>query len=382
MPSEYDGPREPREQEWPAVVELSRSIFFPNAPSYSSAAHTWPMAALPSELRQGGLAIFHDGQPVSVILRFVRDILVSGCPLRLGYIGGVCTHSEHRGKGLASTILAAMLEQYRREDVDFAYISGNEGLYYRAGANHVAMAVGYEVSVSMLAALSLEVRVRPATLSDAGILVALAEGEGVRFLRPREDYEAVLIHQHCGGRPCVFHLVEWCGVPAAYLLLGTGHESQQQEVLEFAGERTMLLSALGTILRDSGTPSLLITIPHGDRLGDFLRALGAKGRPVKSDGTVKLVSFTRTMEKLLPYFQERLAGWGGLDLEAAEGNGRYSVWNERGTLQIAGEDNALWALLGRPADVASDGLLATGAFRELVDVCLPIPLPPVHLNVI
>lgn len=381
--SRYDGPRTPTEEEGPAVGELARRVFFPDASSYLDAGHTWPMA-LRTKIREDCLAMFHDGAPVSTIQRLVRDILVDGHRLRLCYIGGVCTDPEHRGKGLAGAILAAMLDQARREDIDFAYISGSRRLYLATGADHAALATCYRLTAATLGDAGPAVAPRPAGIEDAATLAALAQAEAVRFVRPLQDFELTLAHGHCGGRPCRFDLVEVDGVPVAYLLLGEqGRGGNGVEVLEVAGERLALRAALAALARRAGPgESVLVDLPHGGRLGALLVAAGAAAEPGKSGGTIKALDFAGTLTRLAPYFQERLPGWTERELEAVAGMGRYVAWNDGGSLQVDGESEMLWTLLGRPSDAPPGSARATGQFEQLLRRCLPLPLPPLHLNLI
>ena len=149
---EYEGPRVPREQEWDAVQELIRAVFHPKVESFEEAMRTWPMA-LRLDVREDTLVMFRDGRPVSAIERLERDMLVYGHRLRMGFIGGVCTDPDHRGKGLASTILAATMTRFHEDDVDFVYISGARGLYFRIGADRASIKTRFvlrrEISAGM-----------------------------------------------------------------------------------------------------------------------------------------------------------------------------------------------------------------------------------------
>ncbi|MBM3236773.1 GNAT family N-acetyltransferase [Candidatus Poribacteria bacterium] len=385
---EYEGPRTPRENEWEAVAELGRSIFFKDAASYWEAARSWPMVLQPN-VRQNMLTMFKDGQPVSTIGRLERDILVHGHRLRMGFIGGVCTHPDHRGKGLASTILAAMMRQFHHDDVDFVYISGTRSLYFGAGANHVAIETRFVLDKNNFGpdkqtfSKSLDVQLRPANLEDIDTLVAIAEREGVRFIRPRKDFELVMENKHCGGQPCEFHLIKLREIPVGYLLLrGRVEHNENLKLIEFAGDRLCLLSALGKIVqRLSDSASLEVNVP-GDLLIKLLHSAGVQGNLVKTGGTMKVIDFCRTMRKLLPYFRERLTGWTCLDLNLAAGKERYVAWNEEGILELDGESNMLWTLLSKPPDAQIEGLKVTGRMRELIELCLPVPVPLLYLNMI
>ena len=125
--SEYEGPRSPLPDEWEAAVGLKRSVFFPDGPDFPELFRRRPLA-WQDECREQTFVMFHDGEPVSMITRLERDFVACGCLLRMGYIGGVCTHPDHRGRGLAGTVLAACMDQFRQHGVDFVHISGSRSL--------------------------------------------------------------------------------------------------------------------------------------------------------------------------------------------------------------------------------------------------------------
>jgi len=376
----YEGPRVPREHEWAAVQELTRAVFFPKVESFEEAMGTWPMALRP-DVREDTLVMFQDGRPVSAIGRLERDMLVYGHRLRIGFIGGVCTDPDHREKGLAGTILAAMMTRFHEDDVDFVYISGGRGLYLRAGADRTSIETRFVLAKGDLSEDDMDVQLRPATSEEIDRIGAIAERESVRFVRPRLDYELILKYRHCCGRPCAFHLVEMQGVPVGYLLLREGKSDEAAVLLELAGDRLCVRVALGKVLHDlEEGRSLEGNIPHGDLLADLLRASGVQGEAVKTGGTIKVIDFSRTMRKLDPYFRVRLAGWSGLELAA--GRERYVAWNDQGSLEIDGESNMLRTLLGAPPDASVEEMKVSGGMADLVERCLPVPVPSVYLNMI
>ena len=375
---EYEGPRRPTEDERAAVTALNRDIFYRPAASPAAKLRAWPMQPDPA----GTLAMFKDGQPVSVVDRLERDMLVHGHRLRMGYIGGVCTHPDHRGKGLASTILAAQLRQLREDSVDLVYISGGRDLYVRAGAGHAAVETRFVVERDALP-VEMPVRLVRAGAGEVDALVAISQSEGVRLIRPRIDWETVIEKEHCGGKPCAFHLVKWNGIAVAYLLVSHNTGDRMAHVLEFAGDRTGILSALGLLRQKLDRETRLgISVPHGDLLLDRFERLGLPGRLVGTEGTMMVVDVGRVMHKLMPLFRERLRAWHAGNLHVTAGQGRYMVCAEDGCLHMEGPLDVLWTLLGRPPDAPDGKARATGRMEELVERCLPLPVPSVHVNVI
>jgi hypothetical protein len=311
-----------------------------------------------------------------------RDILIHGHRLRMGYIGGVCTHPDHRGKGLAGTVLAAQLRQFHEDGVDLVYISGGRGLYLRAGASHAAIETQFTVEWGALP-VKVPVQLVRAGLGEVYVLVTISQREGVRFVRLRNDWETVIEKEHCGGRPCAFYLVKLGGVAVAYLLVSHSPADSVAHILEFAGDRNCILSALGVLGEDLGRETRIeVSVPHGDLLHDLFGALAFRGMLVETEGTMMVVDVGRVMHKLMPLFRERLPAWPAGDLRVTVGQGRYVVCTEDGCLHMEGARDVLWTLLGRPPDSPDGEVRATGRTQELVERCLPLPVPSVHVNVI
>lgn len=383
--SGYEGPRTVRESEIAAAADLARSIFFPQSESLEQAVEAWPMARH-REYAANTFGMFYQGQPVSLISRLEREMVVWGHPLRLGFIGGVCTHPDHRGKGLASTLLEASLNRFREKGVDFVYISGARSLYYNAGAHHVSAGLGFRLRRSRLASFqAAAVQLREAREGDAALLNALSQRAGVRFIRPREDYELVLQYGHCSGRACRFLIVEQDQTPQGYLLIASPGEDRRQSphLLEYSGDSMVILAALSQWVTAENTDlELHLEVPSSDPLAIRLHGLGVAAQPVGTSGVVKVLDFCRTMAKLQPYFEGRLGQAALRSLQGVAGRGRYVLHTDRDILEIEGETNLLWSLLGAPPGAQAQQVRATGILAELVAQCLPLPLPSLHLNMI
>lgn len=382
----YEGPRTPSLTEEEATMELACSIFFKDAPSYLEAAQRWPMALRP-DLRENTFAMFYQGQPVSTIARLECDMVVRGHKLRMGFIGGVCTHPHHRGKGLASIVLDATLQRFADNNIDFVCISGARSLYYRTGANHIG---GFSqfllTSDARNFAGAKNLNIREATSADVEILYSLNEKEQTRFVRDMLDYELVVQHGYCSGQPCRFMIVEVEKMPVGYLLVRDTVQQEgktSQRVIEFAGDREAILSALVVMANElDENGQLVIEVRVGEELAVRLRSMGLECKTGKIGGTVKVLNFTHTMEKLRPYFGHQLGFSFAESLEFVAGKERYVIAGKEGALEIDGETNMLWTLLDAPPEKQIENVRATGLMEKVLEVCLPIALPALQLNTI
>jgi len=336
-------------------------------------------------MRENVFAMFHQGQPVSTMARVIRDLVIYGHTLRMGFIGGVCTHPDHRGKGLAGTVLHASLQRFVDLDVDFVYISGARALYYRTGANHIGGLLQFLLTADALKLIDSEdLTVRKATQNDVEVLHSLNESEETRLVHDLLDYELVARHGHCSGGTCTFNLIESGAKPVAYVAvrnLARKDDKWSQNVIEFAGDREAVLYALAKMANEHGpNGSIIVEMPPGEQLASRLCSLGVENKPSRMGGTVKMVNFTGTMEKLRPYFGSQLGSSFAESLEFSTGIERYVISGEGGALEIDGESNMLWTLFSAPPGKESENVRASGVMKKALEVCLPIPIPALGIN--
>ncbi|MGQ9463453.1 MAG: GNAT family N-acetyltransferase [Candidatus Fervidibacter sp.] len=323
--SGFSGPRTPKDGEEQACAELAYLVFFSHRyPNFFAGASTWPMI-----LRDGAFkdtfVMFDGDKPVSMVHRFERDVIIYSSKLRVGFVGYVCTHPDYRGLGLASTILAATMNKFRKDDVDLVCISGDRAMYRRAGARPVGGRTEFVINPENAGKLSkwaVEVSLRTAILEDAELLAEIYEREPVRFVRPLSDYELVLKYRHCVGQQCDFILAE-NKTAKAYLLITTlqKHNGKAfRRVFEFAGERQLVLSAIYKLSQET---ELRVEVEFGDPLGQILTEVGIEGTPSRKPGTIAIINFAKTMRKLNPFFASRLPVGLAQTLDFAFGNERY-----------------------------------------------------------
>ncbi|MBM3210972.1 GNAT family N-acetyltransferase, partial [Candidatus Poribacteria bacterium] len=369
----YEGPRTPKESEYSATIELNRATFFRDTP-IQQAHREWPMF-LRKETRKNSFIMLYEGQPVSLITRLTRDIFVRGHKMKMGFIGGVCTHPDHRGKGLAGTVLAATIQRFIDTDVDFVYISGARRLYYSAGANHIGGFSNYLVPSNVSHSSGKDISIRKASLEDAELLVSISEKDETRFVRDKIDYELVIENGHCSGGQCIFNIIESGSQPVAYIATrGINYKEGKwtQNVFEYHGDREAIFAALLHLAKEPGpNGNLVVEVKPGEVLGEKLRSIGIEPIPGRIGGTVKVVNFTGTMEKLRPFFAQKFGNSFSNSLEFSAGNGRYVISGEGGYLEIDGEDNMVWTLLGAPPDKHIENVKSTGLMKEALDIIFP-----------
>ncbi len=382
----YDGPRTPYESEWDDVKELERSVFFGDSPDFHDGARRWPMS-LREEARENVFAMFHNSKPVSAIGRLERDIIVYGSKLRIGYIGSVCTHPDHRGRGLAGTVLSATLNQFHKNNVDFVCISGDRRLYRDAGSRIVGGLSRFIIRKSDVgniqeSVISFEI----ATEKDMKTLSAIYERESLRLVRPLSDYEIVLKYGHCAGKPVEFLLIHLNSLPIAYILITKLLKDTNRvykRVIEYAGDREAIVITLKKIVNDMPeNAEVEIDVQNSDFLGNLMKWQNIHNEPATKPGTFCVIDFVRTMSKLKTSFQSQFPDDVINSLHFSHGKERYAGWCNNGILKIDGLTNMVWTVLGTPPEEKISNIETTGIMQEILETYLPVPLPPLEMNLI
>jgi GNAT superfamily N-acetyltransferase len=255
------------------------------------------------------------GKPVSQINISHSQVSFSGCRLKIGSIGGVCTHPDFRNLGLAGQILEHCAHQLKQEGAQVMLISGGRGLYTRTG-NVPAMRFFHFQLLSECYSKSPflpKVTLRP---FDSGVTADFAriyQSEAVGYVRSLAEYPDYFSI----GRTW---LVEVDSSPLAYLVLQQpwehrdGQDHGVREVWEYAGGRLALAAGLAQLLDGTGDS----TLPHFKELRlavpwqDFdlvhcMQALGQCGEPGSLPGhTLRLIDFPALRQDLEPYIAARL----------------------------------------------------------------------------
>lgn len=371
-----DGPRALRPAEVPALLRLCNLVFRSRGGDMGAEFDYYlnRRTAAAGHLR----VMAHRGSPVAHCGYQLCEASVFGARLSLALVGAVCTHPDHRGKGLGTRLLRDCYRQMRREGADVCLISGGRGLYRRNGAIAAGRYLGCIVSPGGVAG---DCRPAPARPADAPALAALYRAEPVRWLRSPADWREILAGRWCMNRPTKLWTVRRLGRPVAYAALRKPSGPARPGVPplavgEFAGCRRALAAALPAMVRRSGFGPAQLKVQEWD--APLLAELAARGlgrpKPVGEGGrTVRLVNPRRLLERLRPVLVER-AGPAAGGLRAAAAGRKVRLALGRRSLELSGEDAC--ALLFGTVEGAERRLLAgRGELSSVLAAALPVELP-------
>lgn len=302
----YEGPRGATAREIPAVVALADRVFGEKRPH--DMGRWFPVLFHPDN-RENLRIVLADGRPVSLVAFTVGDMELSGVRLRAASLGSVVTDAQHRGRGLASVLLADAVKRARACGTQLLLVSGGRGLYRRFGCVDAGLYRTFSVSADRDLP-RLEVEVRPWTASDLPAMAALHQAEPVRYLRDRDGMRAQLASGFLHGRPARTWVVRLDGRRVAYFSAQDPRpdmERQAVPVLEMAGSRAAILAAARSLFGAYGTDCVALRCLEGDLemaalAGEYL----IPSRPEGFSGTVKVIDRKGLFAALAGSRRERL----------------------------------------------------------------------------
>jgi GNAT superfamily N-acetyltransferase len=384
---ELDGPRLIRREELAASRRLEALCF----PGFVEELAEEDLLASYAPPRRGGVhVICHRDVPVSQIGVYHSQVNVYGSPLRIASIGGVCTHPDYRGQGLATRLLDHCMHKLTSEGARLVLVSGMRGLYTRAGC---VIAQDFEYVVLKPGQLRLktdDLSLRRATESDVSLCARLYQMEAVHFVRRVEEFSAHF-YQLEEFPSAEDWIVEVGGRPVAYMFLSTpwehlhAQDAGVREVSEYAGSRVALVDGLAEAMARLGLREMRLLVPWQDvDLRQLLRTQAGAGEHIPLIGhTMRIINLPGLMSDLRPYVRARLTEslrrglrfeQEGSVLGTAEGGegNRYAIVRGRERLELDGAAMTR-LMMGIPAEMAPDLAVGSGTLGEIIPALFPLP---------
>jgi GNAT superfamily N-acetyltransferase len=224
--------------------------------------------------RQSIEVVAHEGGPVSQMHLTYSHVSVCGYRVKVASIGGVCTHPDYRGRGIATELLHHSLHEAASNGARIVLISGTRGLYRRAGCTPAMDFETVVLTSTFSGGAAAGIGIRPASAADGRHCARLNQMEPVHFVRRVAEFESSIGCADGGGLIDDW-IVEADGRPLCYVLLRTPWSHAPQDRVrelvlqgEWAGSRLALVSAFPQIIERCGLVELRL-----GRLGPGL-ALG------------------------------------------------------------------------------------------------------------
>lgn len=307
-----DGPRPLRSDEFEQLYDLLAAAF--HSPRRRDPGGSW---VVNEENRANLRVIAEDGKVVTHAGMVYHSASLAGCQVKVTCVGGVATFKEYRGRGFASLAFQDCCDKAAADGVDFMLISGDRGLYTRVGCRWVGIDLDFTITpgnVARLRAAAVPVEIAPVDVEHAANLSALYSLEPVRFLRPLEEWTVVLRNKSAMARKAEYWGIFRDGALQAYVFVNTPEalqrhplDSRRVRVVEHAGDRSLVISALPWLLDHYGAQRLTVCAqPSDSLLRQRLSGLGIDGVLTETWGTVRVINFCQLMERCRPLLAERI----------------------------------------------------------------------------
>lgn len=365
-----DGLRSLRRDEFNSLAALVEEVFRPGLVA------EYPQFYTPENVH-GMRVVVDQGKVVSHVGCLTRDVSILGCTARAACLGGVATHEAYRGKGYATSLFADTIRVCREDRVDFILVSGYRKMYHRFGCRYVGKDWNYVIKTEPAEVFDTgKIELHPARLEDLCELGKIYRYETVRWIRPLSDLEAFVKGFLLKNRVVKVHLIRGSGGIRGYVvLMEPEHQGDRiAHVLEAAGERGVLTSALGKLIKEYNLKQVNIhVLGHDSQFQYLLNHHGAERNPVNASGTVTLVNFVQFMERMRPHFVE-LVGENSAKGLVFQERGDKLVFSYSGDEVIAeNQGEAVEVIFGTRERKEEQILERGGRAAEILREIFPIP---------
>ncbi|MCM8760469.1 MAG: GNAT family N-acetyltransferase [Candidatus Omnitrophica bacterium] len=363
-----EGPRGVRKEEFDDLVKLVNLTFRPERQSMQREHESIFNEENLEHLR----VIVEDGKPVSHIGTLEKEVLIYNCKSKVGLVGSVCTHPDYRGRGYATLLLNDCIRRFNEHGCDFMLVSGARRLYDSADCLSVGNVIRLEIMKRDLWRFERNKATSIEDFSEKYLedMMKSYEKKKVRFIRERKDWEIGLRCGQVMNVPSDFLIIKENSKFKGYLIVN--FSGGRGDVKEYGGDRQSLIGAIPILFEKYQLDALTFPIPFEDR--EFAGLIQDRGvhssvTPINAPCTVRVLNFSRFMERARPYFREKL-GDIAEDLKFEEKGEEYKISLGKEDFIIKGRRAMTWTILSRPGGYEITG---EGRVIEAIRNVLPIP---------
>jgi GNAT superfamily N-acetyltransferase len=372
-----EGPRGTKKEEFWDLIELVNLVFRPETQAMKEEYQILFNEENLDNLR----VIVEDGKPVSHIGTLERDISIYNCRSRVGLVGAVCTHPSYRNKGYATILLNDCIKRFDEHGCDFMLVSGIRRLYDSADCLLIGEVFRLEVRERDLWRFERNEQISIEDSPERYLeeMIRAYDEKAVRFIRPRRDWEIAIKSKFVMNAPCEFLIIKEKGEFKGYLIVHFLEGGRMAEVREYAGDGKALMDAIPHIFERYGLAGFVFPVPSEDRgLAKPIQDKGVWTTIIPISGTVRILNFPRLMERMRPYFRERI-GEEADKMRFEERDGRYIISLGDEEFVMENRRSMTWTILSRPGGYEIEG---EGRLIDLLRRMLPIPFVWYGINYI
>lgn len=320
-----------------------------------------------------------DQGPVAHVGVCIRPAVILGARIKVANIGAVCTDPDHRGRGLASALMADARRHARESGASLMLISGGRGLYRRLGYVTAGRFDRYQLQAAQLHGPGTPgVELTDYREEDLPGVAALQQAEPVRFVRPASDWRRLLAAGVLMCDPSDLLVIRQGGQSVAYVGVqrpcpGNSRTEGNARIAEMAGSRSAIIAALPALLDRYEAPVVNLWVQRMDvEMSTQARCRGWTPQPKTFPGTVGVIDPPALMEALAPLLVERSAEAADLKITATEDEVTFALGAEQVTMKAPGPLAAL--LFGGETEAAGTGPPQDSKLGCLLEALFPLPL--------
>ncbi len=329
-----DGPRAPKENELPKVLEFLNTNLRPN--SNWSIASEYPTALSPSNI--GNIRIITEGN--TVLSHAVLKPLIIKTPaivFKVGAIGSVVTDTQRRGQGLSQQILKECLAEAERQECDVALLWTNLYDFYRKLNFELA---AFEESIVLdkeFNANSSSLKFMQDTHVSAEAIHRLYNQHTVGSVRNVADVRKFL------SIPNTLLYTAWDaqGQLTAYAVEGKGADLNGY-IHEWGGSVSNLLALFSWIRKEKKTPFTIILGQHSLNLITALKAIPGA---THNEGYLGMIKMTRE-KQLFGKIKRAARSLGIADLVLEKIDEQYRLGVGTDVIEFTDEKDMVRAIFG------------------------------------
>lgn len=382
------GPRALCLDEFKSLHRLQDTVFRPGP--NTSMFDEFPTLFSP-ENRERLRVISVDGEIVSAICYQIRPAIIYGVTIAVASLGAVCTYENYRGHGFATQLLDDTFAAARKEGADVMLISGQRGLYQRAGCAIAGREYRFSLTRSEIDSISRseDAKVTHATDTDTEVLADLQRTEPVRFVRSPEDWRAfaTLFRLVRPDMPEPFGVMRcWVirvnDLPVAYVVLKTYRSKEGRvtmHLVECAGSRRHVFAGIAQVAKELSVEVVEGSLLPGDVDGrSVLSRIGVTPTVHPLGGHRFSILRVDILDRYRNWLVEKVGPAKARDLSITEESGTWSLRTDAKQIPVGDLEQMNSVLFG---DAVHD-LRGPDEALEVWRKALPLPWLKPGLNYI
>ncbi len=305
-----------------------------------------------------------DRKIISVINFLPKKILIEGNPVSTASIGGVCTHSDYRGRGYSSRILKDVGKRMKERGINLCMISSNRNLYKQWGAGEIKNCRRYKI---LSEDTPLKIKIREYETVDLPSLEKIYNAKVTRFIRNHEDFKKLIVSGtfSFGTTSYKKYILEDEDNIRGYIILKKTPE--KIEVKEAGGDKNDIFYALASLGTYLGVEEIDYVLPSGETA-----PAGYEGTEENLSGSLKIIDLKGLIEELKPYFRQYIDTQMMESLEVEELSRGYRFFLGDEVLEIDSHEEVL-KLIFEKTDLKYSG--NQKKIKEFIGAVFPIPFP-------